>query len=105
MADAAIVWSNLGCAPDCLLSFSVPRVNRLHMEEFVKMKEAVPAAAMLALATLLLEASEETPKEEEGMPPEEWMVDDVSLEPLTRVWICLVCWWVTENANLNLNGI
>ena len=75
------------------------------MEEVVKMKEAV-AAAMLALATLLMEASEKNGGEEDGKPPEEWMVDDVSsLERLNHVWICLVCQWATENANLNLNEI
>jgi hypothetical protein len=74
------------------------------MKEVVKMKEAV-SAAMRALATLLMKASQKNAGEEEGKPPEEWMVDDVSsLERLNHVRICLVCWWVTENANLNLNG-
>jgi hypothetical protein len=106
VADAAkinLVWLNLGCSPGCLLSSSVLQANRL-VEEVVKMKEAV-AAAMLALATLLMEAPENNVGGGEGKPPEEWMVDDVSsLERLNHVWICLVCRWVTENANLNLNG-
>lgn len=55
------------------------------MEEVVKLKEAV-AAAMRALATLLMAASEKNAGEEEGKPPEEWMADDVSsLERLNHV--------------------
>jgi len=69
------------------------------------MKEAV-AVAMRALATLLMGVSVKNAGEEEGKPPEEWMADDVSsLECPNHVWICFVCWWVTENGNLNLNGI
>jgi hypothetical protein len=100
MTDAAkksLVWLNLGCSPDWLLSSSVLQEANGLMEEVVKMKlkEGV-AAAMLALATLLMEASKKNAGEEEEKPPEEWMVDDVSsLERLK----------VRQNANLNLNGI
>ena len=94
---------NLDCSLDCLLSSSVLQAKRL-MEEFVKLKKAV-AAAMGVLATLLIEAleKEKNAGEEEGQAPQEWMGDDVSsLERLNHLWMCLV---VTENANLNSNGI
>jgi hypothetical protein len=67
------------------------------MEEVVKLKEVVAAA----MAALLMDASEKAVGEE-GKPPEEWMADDVSSsERLYYVWICLVCWWLTENPILN----
>jgi len=73
------------------------------MEEVAKIKYAV-AAAMRALETLLMDALEKNAREE-GKPPEEWMIDAVSSsERLNHVWICLVCWWVTENAYLNLKS-
>ena len=107
MADAAVislVWLILCCSPDCLLSSSVLQAKR-SMEEVVMLKEAV-AAAMGAMATPLMDASEKNAGEEERKPPEGWMADDVSSsERLNHVWMSLVCWWVTENANLNLNGI
>lgn len=72
------------------------------MVEVVKLKEAVAAEK----AALMMEASERKAGEEEGKPPEEWMADDVSSsECLNHVCICLVCWWVIENANLSLNAI
>lgn len=87
---------NLGCSPDWF-SFSVLQANRL-MEEVVKMKGA-EAAAMAAPS---MEALEKQGVEEEGEPPEEWMVADVSSsDRLKRVWMCLLCWYVTENANPN----
>jgi len=91
---------NLGCSPD-YLSFSVLQANRL-IEEVVKLKEAVAAA----MAALVIETSEKKAVGEQEKPPEEWMADDVSSsERLNHVWICLVCWWVTENANPKMNGI
>jgi len=58
------------------------------------------------MAALSMEASEKVVVGEEGKPPEEWMADDVSSsERLNHVWICLVCWWVIENANSNLIAI
>ena len=69
------------------------------MEGVVKLKEVLAAA----MAALLMDASEKVVGEE-GKPPEEWMADDVSSSErlsMNYVWICLVCWWLTENPILN----